>query len=278
MNRQKLITVLAEYGIHPSKAKGQNFLVDKNMLDAMVRSMELQDGEQILEVGPGTGVLTRILVEAGCQLTSVETDKKLYKYVSENIIADNFSLVFGDACRVNYNDIIDFTKDYRCIANLPYAISSVFIAKMTLLKKPPTEMFFLLQKEMAERFSAKPHTKKYGSLTVRAGVLYDSKILRTVPPQVFHPPPKVDSAFIQMKLKKTIPSKECLTNLNKLVKVAFSQRRKKAFKLICAVFPKESVLKAYNILEFDENIRAENIEINQYLQFAEILTEKDHGQ
>ena len=128
---------------------------------------------------------------------------------------------------------------------------------------------------MAERFSAKPHTKKYGSLTVRAGVLYDSKILRTVPPQVFHPPPKVDSAFIQMKLKSEIPNKECLSNLNKLVRVAFSQRRKKAFKLICSAFPKETVQKAYEVLEFDGNIRAENIEKGQYLRFAEILSEKN---
>ena len=97
MKRQELIKVLIEYGIQPSKAKGQNFLVDKNMLDAMVRGLELQEGERVLEVGPGAGVLTRIIIEAGCQLTSVETDVKLHKYLSENLIAPNFELVFGDA-------------------------------------------------------------------------------------------------------------------------------------------------------------------------------------
>ena len=272
MKRTELIEVLANYGIHPSKSKGQNFLVDKNMLDAMVREMNLQNGEKILEVGPGTGVLTRIILEAGCNLTSVETDKKLHKYLSENITDENFTLVFGDACRVNYYDILDFSEPFRCIANLPYAISSVFISKMIELPKPPTDMYFLLQKEMAERFSAQPHTKKYGSLTVRAGVLYESKILRTVPPQVFHPPPKVDSAFIRMTIKDEIPSQKCLKNLNKLVRAAFSQRRKKAFKLIASSFPKEKVSEAYEILKLDANIRAEDIEIPEFLKFAEILT------
>ena len=126
MNRNELIEVLGKYGIHPSKAKGQNFLVDQNMLDAMVRSMNLKEGEQILEVGPGTGVLTRMMLQAKCELTSVETDKKLHKYLTENLQEPNFTLVYGDACKVNYDEIIDYSRPFRCIANLPYAISSIF--------------------------------------------------------------------------------------------------------------------------------------------------------
>ena len=145
MNRSELTAVLAEYGIFPSKSKGQNFLVDKNMLDAMVRTMDLKQDEQILEVGPGTGVLTRIILNAGCELTSIETDKKLHKYLTDNINSQKFTLVFADACRVNYSKIIDSERSFRCIANLPYAISSVFISKMIELPSPPVEMFFLLQ-------------------------------------------------------------------------------------------------------------------------------------
>lgn len=271
MNRTELIEVLGNYGIHPSKAKGQNFLVDRNMLDAMVKSMNLQKDEQILEVGPGTGVLTRMMIDAGCSLTSVETDKKLFKYLSENVNADNFSLVFGDACKVNYDEIIDYSKPFRCIANLPYAISSIFIARMTEISSPPTEMYFLLQKEMAERFSAKPNTKKYGSLTVRAGVLYDSKILRKVPPQVFHPPPKIDSSFIYMKRKETYPPADVLKNLNKLVKAAFSQRRKKAMKLLTPAFKNIDFEKAFEECGIGVNDRAEHISIPQYVKLAEIV-------
>lgn len=271
MNRSELIEVLGKYGIHPSKAKGQNFLVDQNMLDAMVRSMKLQEGEQILEVGPGTGVLTRMMLQAKCELTSVETDKKLHKYLTENLQEPNFKLVFGDACKVNYDDIIDYSKPFRCIANLPYAISSIFIARMTELPSPPTEMYFLLQKEMAERFSAKANTKKYGSLTVRAGVLYDSKIIRKVPPQVFHPPPKIDSSFIHMKIKDEIPSREILQILNKVVRAAFSQRRKKALKLISAAFKKYDFEKAFESAGVELNARAEHIEIPQYIKLAEFI-------
>jgi len=271
VNRKELFIVLEKYGIAPSKSKGQNFLVDTNMLNAMVKSMDLQPNENVLEVGPGTGVLTRIIIEAGCQLTSVETDKKLHLYLTENVIADNFKLVYGDACRVDYNEVLDLSKPFRCIANLPYAISSVFIAKMTALPQPPLDMFFLLQREMAERFTAKSSTKAYGSLTVRAGTLYDSKILRIVPPGVFHPPPKVDSAFIQMKRKSNAPSFETLQILNKVVRAAFSQRRKKAFKMICSVIPKEQVRAAYESLGLKEDLRAEHIEVDQYIAFAEFL-------
>lgn len=273
MNRRQLIEVLAEYGIHPSKAKGQNFLVDQNMLDAMVRSMDLQAGEQILEVGPGTGVLTRMMLQAGCKLTSVEMDKKLFKYLTENVEDPNFTLVFGDACKVDYDEIVDYSKPFRCIANLPYAISSIFIARMTQLPTPPTEMYFLLQKEMAERFSAKPHTKKYGSLTVRAGALYDSKIIRKVPPQVFYPPPQIDSSFIHMKSKENVPSKETLAILNNIVRSAFSQRRKKAFKLISGAFKNIDLDKAFSFAEISKDDRAEHIDIPQYIKLAEYILE-----
>ena len=274
MNRKELFTVLEKYGITPSKSKGQNFLVDTNMLNAMVSAMDLQEGENILEVGPGTGVLTRIIIEAGCQLTSVEMDNKLHLYLTENVVSDNFKLIHGDACRVDYNEILDYSKPFRCIANLPYAISSVFIAKMTELPQPPLDMYFLLQREMAERFTAKTRTKSYGSLTVRAGALYDSKILRIVPPGVFHPPPKVDSAFIQMKRKENTPTPETLKTLNKVVRAAFSQRRKKAFKLICSVFPKDKVTKAYEDLNLGMNTRAEELETEQYVAFAESLNQQ----
>ena len=273
MNRTELIEVLAKYGIHPSKAKGQNFLVDQNMLDAMVRSMNLQEGEQVLEVGPGTGVLTKMMLDAGCKLTSVETDKKLFKYLTENIDHPNFTLVYGDACKVDYDEIIDYSKPFRCIANLPYAISSIFIARMTELPSPPTEMYFLLQKEMAERFSAKPHTKKYGSLTVRAGVLYESKIIRKVPPQVFHPPPKIDSSFIYMKLREEFPEKKTLVILNTVVRAAFSQRRKKAFKLISGSFKNIDLAEGFKVAGISIDDRAEHIEISQYIKLAEFIEE-----
>ena len=134
-------------------------------------------------------------------------------------------------------------------------------------------MYFLLQKEMAERFSAKPNTKKYGSLTVRAGVLYESKIVRKVPPQVFHPPPKIDSSFIHMKIKDSIPSREVLTILNKIVRAAFSQRRKKALKLISGGFKNIDFTKAFEMAEVDLNARAEHINIEQYVKLANYVLE-----
>ena len=272
MKKAQLIETLEAYGIAPSKARGQNFLIDQNLLQAMTRSMDIQAGETILEVGPGAGVLTREMIEAGAILHAVEFDTAIQRYLGENLQHENFTLHCGDACKVDYTEILGLPKTFRCLANLPYAISSIFIARMAELISPPTEMFFLLQLEMAQRLAADNKTKNYGSLTVRVQALYDVEILRVVPPEVFFPPPKVKSGFVTLKLKKDHPSPEVLKKLNQIVRAAFSQRRKVAFKLMKGVAgPKLD--EAYTQLEIERTARAEHITVDKYIELANFLVE-----
>ncbi|EDM25859.1 Dimethyladenosine transferase [Lentisphaera araneosa HTCC2155] len=270
MKKAELLSTLEKYGIAPAKSRGQNFLIDNNLLDAMCRSMDIQAGETILEVGPGAGVLTREMLKLGGIVHAVEFDFAIQRYLSENLEHEKFTLHKGDACKVDYKEILDLPREFRCLANLPYAISSIFIAIMSELESPPLEMYFLLQREMAERLAADNSTKNYGSLTVRVQALYDVNILRIVPPEVFFPPPKVQSAFVTLKLKENPPSPKVLKKLNSIVRAAFSQRRKVAFKLMKGTAgPK--LEEAYETVGLDRKARAEQITIEQYIQLAETL-------
>ena len=274
MKKQVLLETLEKYGITPTKARGQNFLIDENLLNAMVADMDLQAGEKVLEVGPGAGVLTSRMINAGCDVFAVELDNKLHEYLTDTHKEENFTLIHKDACKVDFETYLGLPGDFRCLANLPYAISSIFVAKMLDLCTPPLEMYFLVQKEMADRVCAPANNKDYGHLTVRAQALYNCKIVRKVPPSVFHPQPKVDSAFLKLAKKEQVPSREVFKLLSQISKVAFSQRRKKALKMLGQVFNKDLLKEAYQAVDISVDIRAENITVEQYIALAEYMLDK----
>ena len=273
MNRTELKEVLEEYGITPKKERGQNFLVDGNLLKAMITSLDLEAGQRILEVGPGAGVMTREMLAAGCQVNAVEVDPKLYEFLTGTIKDETFRIKYQDACKVDYVDYLSLPDDFRCIANLPYSISSIFIVRMLELECPPKDMFFLLQKEMGERLNAKIDTKKYGALTVRTQLLYESKILRVIPPNVFYPPPAIDSVWIRLRLRDERPDLATFKAVSKVSKIAFSQRRKKAVKLLSPTFGKSEVVEAFEKLGLSVDLRAENITIPQFLALSKELVD-----
>ena len=151
MNKQQLLAALESIGMRPGRGLGQNFLLDGNLLDAIVRLGKPQKGEIILEVGPGFGALTRRLLKTGAQVYAVEFDHRIAGYLRKNLPQENFHLTEADACRVNYQELLPPGEPFRAIANLPYSISTIFIARMLDLPDPPREMFFMLQREMGER-------------------------------------------------------------------------------------------------------------------------------
>ncbi len=229
---RELRDLLAGLGIHPSRRLGQNFMVDANLLAAMIRDAAPQPGQQVLEVGPGTGVLTRLLLAAGCQVTAIELDHRLAAYLREALGSQpGFRLVEGDACRADYAELFGATP-FRCIANLPYSCSSVFLATMADLDNAPTDLHVLLQREMAERLAAAAGTKDYGALSVRLQLSYTVSVVRTVPPQVFWPAPEVGSAWMRFVRRADGGPLALRRRAGELAALAFSQRRKKAAKVL----------------------------------------------
>lgn len=273
MKKNELLEIFREMDFHPGKQLGQNFLIDENLLRFIVREAAPSPDETILEVGPGFGVLTRALLEAEAKVIAIEFDRRICEYLRKNIADANFTLIEGDACRVDLEEILKGAKNCRCIANLPYSASSVFISRMLELENPPQNMLFMLQKEMAQRLAAKPGIKNYGSLSVRVQTVFNAKLLRTIPPQVFFPQPDVDSAIASFERKEEIPAVETIRLLSKLTKTAFAKRRKKMFKPLTRDFPVDILEKAYDSLNISKDARPEELSPKQFIEMAKIIGE-----
>lgn len=277
MNKAELLAVLTKLDLKPSRRLGQNFLLDPNLLDAMVRLSGACVGQRVLEIGPGTGALTERLLASGCDLTAIELDHRLAGYLRERFAdCPNFRLIEGDACRLDLGEVMG-EAPFRCLANLPYSCSSQLLASLVSLANPPTDVYCLLQKEMADRLAAKVGTKEYGVLTVRIGLRYRAETVRTIAPQVFFPPPEVTSAYTRLsRLEQQLPS-EVVSLASRIAGVAFQQRRKKSLRLLTAEWDSERMMRAFKLANVAEDVRADDISTAQYAALAQALL-KEEGQ
>ena len=177
----------------------------------------------------------------------------------------------GDGCKVDYAQLLGKDTPFRAIANLPYAVSSILIARFLELENPPHQMIFMLQKEMGERLAAQPGKGSYGALSVRVQQLYDVKILRVVPPEVFYPAPAVDSALVGFTLRENIPAIEERKKLEKVVKLAFLNRRKQLGKVLKQNYSEEAIRAALNEIGHPWEIRPEKLSVQEFEKLANFL-------
>ena len=279
MNKQELTDRLNAVGMRPGRGLGQNFLLDANLLEWIVRKAAPQKGEEILEVGPGFGALTERLVTFGARITAIEYDHRLADELRKRFAGtENFRLVEADACKVNFSELYPEGTPFRCVANLPYAISSVFIANMVKLQSPPAYMLFMLQKEMGERLAAPPSCKAYGALTVVTQSVYDVVIEKTVPPEVFYPRPEVDSAVVSFRKHDRFSLADAdRKHLSTVVRLLFNQRRKQMGKVLRGVFPAEKVDLALDELAVSKEERPDKLPVETLVRLSSLLyrEEKD---
>ncbi len=276
MTKQELLSLLHELGVHPSRRLGQNFLVDANLLGAIVRTARPRAGERILEVGPGTGILTRELLAAGCHVTAVELDRRLAAFLTREFGGNpRFHLISGDACRQDYGQLFP-GGGFRCVANLPYSCSSAFLGTLFALPHPPSECYFLLQKDMADRLCTGPGSKAYGALTVRCALAYDVRIERRIPPAVFYPVPGVESALVSLHAHGLV-SCEIRQRAAEIVRLVFGQRRKKARRLLEARFGSVAVDRAFGELSIPEGARAEQLPVEVFRGLTTCLLPLEAG-
>ena len=271
MKRRELADILNRLQMHPSKALGQNFLVDENCLDALAREANPQPGEAILEVGPGLGALTQRLLQAGSHVTAIEFDSRLAAYLRQKWGSlPHFQLREEDAGKTDYDALFPQGTPYRCVANLPYSCASVILARMTSAQNPPKSLHVLLQKEMAERLAAQAGTPQYGLLTVRLAFQYQARLARPVPRGVFFPPPEVDSAFLALEARPTpLAPPDLREKAARLAAAAFAQRRKQARKLLEPLLPNANVTALLEELGLPPTARAEVITPQQYILLAQ---------
>ena len=259
--------IINEYNIKPKKKLGQNFLHDKNIISSIIIKADIED-EDIIEIGPGPAILTEsILKNKARSLLVIEKDNSFeinLKKIKNNY-KDNFDYII--------NDVIDFDfetltkKDYKFVSNLPYNISVPFILKMIKIRKIISwkEMVLMVQKEVAERITADIGTKNYGRLSIMVNLNNDVEKLLNVKPSSFIPKPKVDSTVIKISPKnKNLNINEEI--FEKIVKICFSQRRKKIKNNLDQLNTNTSLL--LELSNIDPDIRAENINIEGFLRIS----------
>lgn len=230
MNRISLIpldipSLLKQFGLRPSKGLGQNFLQDEQALQVIVASADIAPTDDVLEIGPGLGNLTRHLALAAHSVTSVELDKALFPAL-ESVVApyQNVRLVQGDILRMDPGDLMK-SPGYLVVANIPYYITSSLLRHLLESNLHPRRLVLTVQMEVAERICAKPGKMSLLSLSVQ--VYGTPSILARIPSEAFYPAPKVDSAVLRVEImsEPAIPA-PWLHTFFSLIKAGFSQRRK----------------------------------------------------
>ena len=259
--------IIKEHNIKPKKKLGQNFLHDKNIISSIINNVNVKD-EDIIEIGPGPGILTEnILKNKARSLLVIEKDDSFEVNLKKikNKYKDNFTYLIHDVIDFDFNKLIK--KEYKIVSNLPYNISVPFILKMIKIRRVISwkDMVLMVQKEVAERITAKINTKNYGRLSIMVNLNNDVKKLLNVKPSSFIPRPKVDSTVIKISPK----NKDININtkvFEKIVKTCFSQRRKKVKNNLDQLnINTISLLELSNI---DPDIRAENINIEGFLRIS----------
>ena len=259
--------IIKEYNIKPKKKLGQNFLHDKNIISSIINNVNVKD-EDIIEIGPGPGMLTEnILKNKARSLLVIEKDDSFEVNLKKikNKYKDNFTYLIHDVIDFDFNKLIK--KEYKIVSNLPYNISVPFILKMIKIRRVISwkDMVLMVQKEVAERITAEIGTKNYGRLSIMVNLNNDVKKLLNVKPSSFIPKPKVDSTVIKISPKnKNLNINEEI--FEKIVKICFSQRRKKIKNNLDQLNTNtDQLLELSNI---SPDIRAENIDIEGFCRIS----------
>ncbi len=212
---------------HPFRKKwGQNFLADRNLLDKIVRTIDPKKSDSILEIGPGEGALTELIYPIVKEMVAIEIDPMLIEHLKNRESLKGLNIVHGDVLLQDIENL-PVKNLVRVIGNIPYNITSPIIFWLIEQLHFWDDAFIMMQKEVAERLSAVVGTKAYGRFTVVTGAYLNMEYCFTIPPDVFIPKPKVDSAIIHFTKKENpLISDEKYMRFNKLVSAAFSQRRK----------------------------------------------------
>ncbi|MBI0582916.1 MAG: ribosomal RNA small subunit methyltransferase A [Methanomassiliicoccus sp.] len=218
MNPSEIKEILSKAGISPTKAMGQNFLIDDRVAERQVEFAGIGGNDTVLEVGPGLGVLTHRLAERASKVVAIEMDRKLAEVLGA-YLPENVELIVGDALEV------PFPRFDKMVSNLPYSISSPIIFK--LLEHRFERAVVMLQKEFADRMVAAPDSDDYSRLTVNVYYRAECRILEKVPRSRFWPAPKVDSAVVELVPRPAPFAVQDEKLFFRLVEALFQQRRKK---------------------------------------------------
>lgn len=276
MNLSEIKQLLNEHGLRLTKSMGQNFMHDANQLKRLVALAGVNARDKILEIGPGLGPLTELLLDNAGHVLAIEKDNRLVQVLQERWPnAAHFELIHADALRY----LKDKTKTaggdwsaWKMAANLPYSVASPILVEMALNPRGPQRMVVTLQWEVAERMCAAPGGKEYGVLTLLVQLGYQPLERFKIPPACFFPAPDVDSAALKLE-RRTQPllDPELINSFAQVVKRSFSQRRKMMMKLLKSDWPESALNETFADLDISPSIRAERVSLEEFVEITKRL-------
>ena len=275
-NPQTVREIMNGLGIKFNKSLGQNFLIDKTVLESATEASGIDSGYGVIEIGPGIGTLTAELSKYAGKVVAIELDRSIAEYLKNAFIAyKNVEIIQGDALKTDLKKIIDEHMNGMTtvvVANLPYYITTPLIMKFLEDSLPLESITVMIQKEVADRIAAQAGTKEYGAISAAVQYYATPEIIRLVPPESFMPPPKVTSAVIKLDIKnhqKPAVSDEKL--MFRVIKAAFAQRRKTLVNALSAGLgiSKEVVSQTVKDVCGSEKIRGEQLNLGQFIQISE---------
>jgi len=300
MKLSEMRDILTARGIQLTKSLGQNFLHDANQLRRIVEAAELSKEDKVLEIGPGLGPLTELLLEKSGEVLAIEKDARLVEFLRERFKVGQASRLSSErvsasvkmaasakptragetpALLLIHDDALEFLKreprdwsEWKLVANLPYSVASPILVELACGNRAPKRIVATLQFEVAQRLMAQADDDDYGILTLLVQLDFEPQSLFKIPADCFFPAPDVDSACVVLERRAQLLLPENLrVSFVKIVKRAFSQRRKMMLKLLKMDWPKEKLEAAFAELKISPQERAEKLSLEQFVALTEKL-------
>ncbi len=277
------IEFLKSHNISAKKRYGQNFLIDRRVLERIIEGAGISKEDVVLEIGPGIGTLTQALCEAAGRVIAVEIDRDMIPLLEENLSGyENYEIINEDVLKLDLEMLIRerglVSRPLRVAANLPYYITTPIIMQLLESRIPARTITVMVQKEVADRMQAAPGTADYGALSLAVQYYADARISAKVPPNCFIPRPNVDSAVITLERYETPPvDVKDEVHLFRLIRAAFAQRRKTLANALkndpSLGLDRERVEAALSRLGLNADIRGERLSLQQFAALSDLLQE-----
>ncbi|ETI70682.1 16S rRNA (adenine(1518)-N(6)/adenine(1519)-N(6))-dimethyltransferase RsmA [Neobacillus vireti] len=274
--------ILEKYGFSFKKSLGQNFLIDTNILKKIVSFADLNENSGAIEIGPGIGALTEQLARASKKVVAFEIDQRLLPILKDTLSPyPNVNIIHKDVLEADVQAVFaeEFSgiTDVMVVANLPYYVTTPIIMKLLEDKLPIRGIVCMLQKEVADRISARPGTKEYGSLSIAIQYYTEAETVMIVPKTVFVPQPNVDSAVIRL-IKREKPAVTVIDEdfFFQITRSCFAQRRKTLLNNLTSQLPdgkqkKETILAALNVCGIEPSRRGETLSLEEFGRLSDEL-------
>lgn len=267
----KIKLICDQYQIKPRSERGQNFLIDQNVVKKIIQAADLKKADMVLEIGPGLGILTGALAQRTGQVMAVEIDHKIFSFLKTEFAGrKNLKLILGDALKINFKELALKNFNYQLVANLPYSVATPLIRGFLTQEPKPRSMVVMLQQEVGERLVARPG--EMNLLALATQFFGSPEILFKVSRHCFWPEPKVDSLVVRIKLKNLLPD----VNQKKffqLARIGFSAKRKQLQNNLAAglKLKNERIKIILRELGLNEKIRAQDLSLDDWIKLTKKL-------